>query len=152
MRLPGAQTVSTRALLTAQENIRSALEARAMICIYGAAGHGKSFAVNACLRELAPTLTRRIQFRARPSTRDLRPATRTVPRPGPARPPTSSSDRVRPHAPRRSAGTAGAGVRRGAVAVEAVVWGAGLFVRRQLPFVSRFVDDFGGTRVVQAPP
>jgi hypothetical protein len=43
-----------------------------MICIYGQAGNGKSFAVNASLRELAPTLIRRIQFRARPSTRDLR--------------------------------------------------------------------------------
>ncbi|WP_260614522.1 ATP-binding protein, partial [Streptomyces sp. WAC02707] len=72
MRLPGAQVVSTRALLTARENIRAAIDAKAMICIYGQAGNGKSFAVNACLRELAPKLTRRIQFRARPSTRDLR--------------------------------------------------------------------------------
>ncbi|WP_234384928.1 ATP-binding protein [Streptomyces sp. MMG1121] len=72
MRLPGAQIVSTRALLTARENVRAAIEAKAMICIYGQAGHGKSFAVNASLRELAPKLTRRIQFRARPSTRDLR--------------------------------------------------------------------------------
>ncbi|MGW3060682.1 AAA family ATPase [Streptomyces goshikiensis] len=72
MRLPGAQVVSTRALLTARENIRAAIEAKAMICIYGQAGNGKSFAVNASLRELAPKLTRRIQFRARPSTRDLR--------------------------------------------------------------------------------
>ncbi|MFE3907791.1 AAA family ATPase [Streptomyces sp. NPDC059153] len=72
MRLPGAQIVSTRALLTARENIRAAIEAKAMICIYGQAGNGKSFAVNASLRELAPALTRRIQFRARPSTRDLR--------------------------------------------------------------------------------
>jgi hypothetical protein len=72
MRLPGAQIVSTRALLTVRENIRAAIEAKAMICVYGQAGNGKSFAVNACLRELAPTLTRRIQFRARPSTRDLR--------------------------------------------------------------------------------
>ncbi|MFI8503556.1 ATP-binding protein [Streptomyces sp. NPDC085524] len=72
MRLPGAQVVSTRALLTARENIRAVIEAKAMICIYGQAGNGKSFAVNASLRELAPKLTRRIQFRARPSTRDLR--------------------------------------------------------------------------------
>ncbi|MFJ3206310.1 AAA family ATPase [Streptomyces sp. NPDC086989] len=72
MRLPGAQVVSTRALLAARENIRAAIGAQAMICIYGQAGHGKSFAVNASLRELAPKLTRRIQFRARPSTRDLR--------------------------------------------------------------------------------
>jgi hypothetical protein len=43
-----------------------------MSCVYGPTGHGKSFAVNASLRELAPSLTHRIQFRARPSTRDLR--------------------------------------------------------------------------------
>lgn len=72
MRLPGAQIVSTRALLTARENIRAAIDAKAMICIYGQTGHGKSFAVNASLRELAPSMTHRIQFRARPSTRDLR--------------------------------------------------------------------------------
>ncbi|MFE1442926.1 AAA family ATPase [Streptomyces sp. NPDC058739] len=72
MRLPGAHVVSTRSLLTARENIRAAIEAKAMICIYGQAGQGKSFAVNASLRELAPAVTRRIQFRARPSTRDLR--------------------------------------------------------------------------------
>src|SRR5689334_10653568 len=76
MRLPGAETVSTRILLAVQENIRAAIDAKAMICIYGATGHGKSLAVNATLRELAPTVTRRIQFRARPSarpsTRDLR--------------------------------------------------------------------------------
>ncbi|MFE7332212.1 hypothetical protein ACFU8W_46600 [Streptomyces sp. NPDC057565] len=50
MRLPGAQIVSTRALLTAMENIRAAIEAKAMICIYGQVGHGKSFAVSASLR------------------------------------------------------------------------------------------------------
>ncbi len=72
MRLPGAQVVSTRALLMVRENIRAAIEARAMICIYGQAGRGKSLAANTSLRELAPKLTRRIQFRARPSTRDLR--------------------------------------------------------------------------------
>jgi hypothetical protein len=72
MRLAGAQVVSTRALLGVRENIRAAIDAKAMICIYGSAGHGKSFAVNASLRELAPSMTHRIQFRARPSTRDLR--------------------------------------------------------------------------------
>ncbi|MFI9065560.1 AAA family ATPase [Streptomyces sp. NPDC053429] len=72
MRLPGAQVVSTRALLMVRENIRAAIEARAMICIYGQAGRGKSLAVNTSLRGLAPRLTRRIQFRSRPSTRDLR--------------------------------------------------------------------------------
>ncbi|MHC6624488.1 P-loop NTPase family protein [Streptomyces globosus] len=60
----------TSCALTARENIRAAIEAKAMICVYGQAGG--SFAVNASLRELAPKLTRRIRFRARPSTRDLR--------------------------------------------------------------------------------
>ncbi|MFF8619244.1 NACHT domain-containing protein [Streptomyces sp. NPDC015350] len=32
------------------------------------------------------------------------------------------------------------------------VWGAGLFVRQELPFSSRLVDVFGGTPVVQALP
>jgi predicted AAA+ superfamily ATPase len=72
MRLPGAQIVGTRALLAVRENIRAAIEARGMICIYGPTGNGKSLAVNASLRDLAPALTHRIQFRARPSTRDLR--------------------------------------------------------------------------------
>ncbi|WP_369780052.1 hypothetical protein [Streptomyces sp. R33] len=34
-----------------------------MICIYGQAGRGRSLAVNTSLRELAPRLTRPIQFR-----------------------------------------------------------------------------------------
>ncbi|MCZ7430161.1 ATP-binding protein [Streptomyces sp. WMMC1477] len=72
MRLSGAQVVGTKALLRVREDIRAAIEAKAMICVYGRTGHGKSFAVNASLRELAPTRTHRIQFRARPSTRDLR--------------------------------------------------------------------------------
>ncbi|MFJ4192254.1 AAA family ATPase [Kitasatospora sp. NPDC089509] len=72
MRLRGAHVVGTRALLAVRENIRAAIDAKAMICIYGPTGHGKSMAVNASLRDLAPQITHRIQFRARPSTRDLR--------------------------------------------------------------------------------
>lgn len=72
MRLPGAHIVGTKALLAVREDIRAAIDAKAMVCVYGAAGRGKSLAVNASLRELAPTHTHRITFRARPSTRDLR--------------------------------------------------------------------------------
>ncbi|MEU7484863.1 ATP-binding protein [Streptomyces sp. NPDC042319] len=72
MRLEGAQIVATKALLDVRENIRLAIEAQAMVCIYGATGHGKSLAVNASLRDLAPQQTRRIQFRARPTTPGLR--------------------------------------------------------------------------------
>ncbi|MFJ8313125.1 MULTISPECIES: ATP-binding protein [unclassified Streptomyces] len=72
VRLKDAQVVATRALLEVRENIRTAIAAQAMICIYGATGHGKSLAVNASLRELAPDVTRRIHFQARPTTRGLR--------------------------------------------------------------------------------
>ncbi|MFE5586387.1 AAA family ATPase [Kitasatospora sp. NPDC056531] len=72
MRLDGAHIVGTKALLRVKENIRSAIDTKAMICVYGEAGRGKSLAVNTSLRLLAPTITHRIQFRARPSTRDLR--------------------------------------------------------------------------------
>ncbi|MFI2241447.1 AAA family ATPase [Streptomyces chrestomyceticus] len=72
MRMKDAQIVATKALVDVQENIRMAIAAKAMICIYGATGHGKSLAVNASLRDLAPQQTCRIQFRARPTTRDLR--------------------------------------------------------------------------------
>ncbi|WP_438289509.1 AAA family ATPase [Streptomyces sp. HUAS TT7] len=72
MRLPDAQVVATKALLAVRENVRAAITARAMMCVHGNTGHGKSLAVNASLRDLAPEQTYRIQFRARPTTRDLR--------------------------------------------------------------------------------
>jgi hypothetical protein len=54
--LPDAAVVTTRALLTARENITDTdtVAARAMMCIHGGAGHGKTLAVNTCLRELEP--------------------------------------------------------------------------------------------------
>ncbi|WP_254897550.1 hypothetical protein [Kitasatospora sp. NA04385] len=118
MRLSGAQVVGTRALLAVRENIRAAIEARAMICIYGRAGHGKSFAVNASLRDLAPQITHRIQFRARPrlGTYATNCSTRWGSRA--VRPPTRSSSTACCAGPR---GDSGAGVRRGPVAVEAVL-------------------------------
>ncbi|WP_053729724.1 AAA family ATPase [Streptomyces sp. WM6378] len=87
-------TSSKQTALARLQSLRAAIEARAMICIYGQAGRGKSLAVNTSLRELAPKLTRRIQFRG-PSL-DPRPAPRAVPRPRLAGTSARPRDRVRP--------------------------------------------------------
>ncbi|MGW1090954.1 AAA family ATPase [Streptomyces sp. NPDC002596] len=73
--LPDASIVTTRALLTARENIKDTVEARAMMCIHGGAGFGKTLAVNTCLRELELGQGEevcRVTFRARPTARAVR--------------------------------------------------------------------------------
>ncbi|MFE0509577.1 AAA family ATPase [Streptomyces sp. NPDC058964] len=71
--LPDACVVTTRALLTARENITDTVAARAMMCIHGGAGFGKTLAVNICLRGLEPHEdVRKITFRARPTARAVR--------------------------------------------------------------------------------
>ncbi|MFJ9720983.1 AAA family ATPase [Streptomyces sp. NPDC101213] len=71
--LPDASVVTTRALLAARENITDTVAARAMMCIHGGAGFGKTLAVNICLRELEPGEdVRKITFRARPTARAVR--------------------------------------------------------------------------------
>ncbi|MFF3610091.1 AAA family ATPase [Streptomyces sp. NPDC002463] len=73
--LPDACVVTTRALLSARENITDTVAARAMMCIHGGAGagFGKTLAVNTCLRELEPAEdVRKITFRARPIARAVR--------------------------------------------------------------------------------
>ncbi|MFD8871539.1 AAA family ATPase [Streptomyces sp. NPDC059590] len=71
--LPDASVVTTRALLTARENITDTVAARAMMCIHGGAGFGKTLAVNICLRGLEPHEdVRKITFRARPTARAVR--------------------------------------------------------------------------------
>ncbi|PZH20270.1 hypothetical protein C1I97_01395 [Streptomyces sp. NTH33] len=71
--LPDACVVTTRALLAARENITDTVAARAMMCIHGGAGFGKTLAVNTCLRELEPGEdVRKITFRARPTARAVR--------------------------------------------------------------------------------
>ncbi|MFE7402209.1 hypothetical protein ACFU9V_37750, partial [Streptomyces sp. NPDC057557] len=66
--LPDASVVTTRALLTARENITDTVGARAMMCIHGGAGFGKTLAVNICPRGLEPHEdVRKITFRARPT-------------------------------------------------------------------------------------
>ncbi|MEU2999170.1 ATP-binding protein [Streptomyces sp. NPDC007027] len=71
--LPDAQVVTTQALLRARENLTDTVEARAMMCIHGGAGFGKTVAVNFCLAELEPHEdVRRVTFRARPTARAVR--------------------------------------------------------------------------------
>ncbi|MFF6969618.1 hypothetical protein ACFY9G_40455 [Streptomyces anthocyanicus] len=72
--LPDASVVTTRALLTARDNITDTVAARAMMCIHGGAGFGKTLAVNTCLRALEPAGedVRKITFRARPTARAVR--------------------------------------------------------------------------------
>ncbi|MFC7310807.1 AAA family ATPase [Streptomyces monticola] len=71
--LPEARLVTTRALLIARENIADTIDARAMMCVHGGAGFGKTVAVTSCLRQLeGDEDIRRITFHARPTTRAVR--------------------------------------------------------------------------------
>ncbi|WP_410595482.1 AAA family ATPase [Amycolatopsis sp. lyj-23] len=70
--LPGAHIVATDALLTVRDNLADVLAAKAMMCVHGDAGLGKTLSVNASLRELADGMVCRVQFRARPTPRDIR--------------------------------------------------------------------------------
>ncbi|WP_399895409.1 AAA family ATPase [Streptomyces sp. BBFR51] len=68
-----------RALSAAPENISDTVAARAMMCIHGGAGFGKTLAVNICLRALVPGEdVRKITFRARPTARAVRDELFTV--------------------------------------------------------------------------
>ncbi|GCD99097.1 hypothetical protein [Embleya hyalina] len=70
---PDARPVTTRALLTVRENPADTIAARAMTCIHGGAGFGRTVAVTGCLRELEPDQgIHRITFHARPTTRAVR--------------------------------------------------------------------------------
>jgi len=70
--LPGAHVVATESLLRLRDNLADVVEARAMMCVHGDAGLGKTLSVNASLRALAPEEVCRVQFRARPTPRDIR--------------------------------------------------------------------------------
>ncbi|WP_436763161.1 AAA family ATPase [Streptosporangium sp. V21-05] len=72
LRLKGASVVVTDALQLIQDNVEIAIDERAMMCVHGDAGLGKTLSVNASLRELAPEETVRIQFRSHPYPRDIR--------------------------------------------------------------------------------
>ncbi|RRQ26221.1 ATP-binding protein [Rhodococcus sp. Eu-32] len=70
--LPGAHIVATDALLLTRDNLADVIDAKAMMCVHGDAGVGKTLSVNASLRELAAGTVCRVQFRARPTPRDIR--------------------------------------------------------------------------------
>ncbi|MEU1939187.1 hypothetical protein ACH49O_36385 [Streptomyces coeruleorubidus] len=76
--------LTTRALLTARENITDTVAARTMMCIHGGAGSGKTLAVNICLRALEPGEDVRRDHLPGPAHRP-RGAPRTVHRPRPGR-------------------------------------------------------------------
>jgi hypothetical protein len=70
--LPGANIVATDALLSTRDNLADVVAARAMMCVHGDAGLGKTLSVNASLRTMAAQDVYRVQFRARPTPRDIR--------------------------------------------------------------------------------
>lgn len=70
--LSGAHIVATDALMATRDNLADVIDAKAMMCVHGDAGVGKTLSVNASLRELAPDTVCRVQFRARPTPRDIR--------------------------------------------------------------------------------
>jgi hypothetical protein len=67
-----ASLVATDALLRTKQNLLAVIGKRAMMCLYGDSGLGKTLSVNACLREIAPTHTVRVEFSSYPSLRDVR--------------------------------------------------------------------------------
>lgn len=70
--LEQARVVATDVLLATRDGLADVIEARAMMCVHGDAGLGKTLSVNASLRDLAPHNTCRVQFRSRPTPRDIR--------------------------------------------------------------------------------
>ncbi|EFV93471.1 AAA family ATPase [Nocardia puris] len=70
--LVGARVVATDALMMVHDNLADVMAAKAMMCVHGDAGLGKTLSVNTSLRRLAPGLVCRVQFRARPTPRDIR--------------------------------------------------------------------------------
>lgn len=69
--LPGAHIVATDTLLATQDNLAEVIDAKAMMCVHGDAGLGKTLSVNTSLCGLAPGTVCRVQFRARPTPRDI---------------------------------------------------------------------------------
>ncbi|MFE4416556.1 ATP-binding protein, partial [Streptomyces sp. NPDC056821] len=64
--------VGTDTLLTTRDNSEAVIEAKAMMCVYGPAGSGKTMSVNSALRHLAPNITHHLELRAGPTPRDIR--------------------------------------------------------------------------------
>ena len=71
--LAGARIVATDALVATHDNLADVIAAKAMMCVHGDAGLGKTLSVNASLRtRLVPEAICWVQFRARPTPRDIR--------------------------------------------------------------------------------
>lgn len=60
--LPNARLVATRTVRRTQKQLQSAIKSRAMICIHGGVGLGKTLTVRTCLRDLARDTTLFFQF------------------------------------------------------------------------------------------
>jgi hypothetical protein len=60
--LKGAHLVPTTATRTTHAQLRTVIEAHAMMCVHGGVGLGKTVAVNTSLRDLAPDNTLRLQL------------------------------------------------------------------------------------------
>ncbi len=60
--LEGVNIVATDALLATRDNLADVIAAKAMMCVHGAAGLGKTLSVHASLRALAPEDVLRVQF------------------------------------------------------------------------------------------
>ncbi|WP_068923836.1 ATP-binding protein [Planobispora rosea] len=72
LHLKNAQVIPTTGLRATHDNMKDVLQVKGMMCLYGAAGVGKTLSTNASLRELAPGATVRVQFRSRPAPSDIR--------------------------------------------------------------------------------
>ncbi|WP_232534943.1 ATP-binding protein [Nocardia terpenica] len=64
--------MATDSLLLTKDNLADVIEATAIMYAHGDVGAGKTLSVNASLRELAPDTVCQVQFRARPTPRDIR--------------------------------------------------------------------------------
>lgn len=109
LRLPGANVVATESLLSVRDNLADVIEAKAMMCVHGAAGLGKTLSVNTSLREQSAGTVCRVQFPGAPDparypSHPVRGARR-------GREPAEQADRVRSGIERCSGRTIpGAGV------------------------------------------
>jgi DNA transposition AAA+ family ATPase len=72
--LEGARAVATEQLLDARSLIQEIFVARAMAAVHGDAGTGKSFAVEQTLMDIPPRDWAWMDFRCRPTLRDVRHA------------------------------------------------------------------------------
>ncbi|MEU8844028.1 ATP-binding protein [Streptomyces roseus] len=72
--LPGLRALVTPGLRDTARVIAAGVAERAMVCLHGAAGVGKTFAVRAVLDGWAPDRSCRLTLRSRPGPADLRAA------------------------------------------------------------------------------